>query len=214
MAYIIKLLLGCSGKGTLAAAGALLGAGAGAGAGALAAALAAVENGGAGGLVRVDPDIILLYSTMKKINVWFFVCLFLIVGFGIYILLTVQQPPPTVPIIEKTRVVYVNEKPSVPEARPPPYKNYKPMEYQQVGILLGTNETLPLYGKPSYAYNSRWNYYTTTPGQQIYPLPVTYEDRDCTEDIGCNEMYDNQSVSVVGRSEPFTTKIYRTVLGF
>ena len=148
---------------------------------------------------------------MKKINVWFFVCLFLIVGFGIYILLTVQQPPPTVPIIEKTRVVYVNEKPSVPEARPPPYKNYKPMEYQQVGILLGTNETLPLYGKPSYAYNSRWNYYTTTPGQQIYPLPVTYEDRDCTEDIGCNEMYDNQSVSVVGRSEPFTTKIYRTV---
>jgi len=86
------------------------------------------------------------------------------------------------------------------------------MEYQQVGILLGTNETLPLYGKPSYAYNSRWNYYTTTPGQQIYPLPVTYEGRDCTEDIGCNEMYDNQNVDVVGRSEPFTTKIYRTVI--
>ena len=151
---------------------------------------------------------------MKKINIWFFVCILLVSVFGVYIFLTIQQPP--VPVIEKTRVVYVNEKPTVqlPEARPPPYKNYRPMEYQQVGILLGTNETLPLYGKPSYAYNSRWNYYTTTPGQQIYPLPVTYEGRDCTEDIGCNEMYDNQSVNITGRSEPFTTKIYRTVLSF
>jgi hypothetical protein len=136
----------------------------------------------------------------------------LFVSFGAYLIIVIPSSQ-TVPVIEKTRVVYVKE-PSVPlpEARPPPYKNYKPMEYQQVGILLGTNETLPLYGKPSYAYNSRWNYYTTTPGQQIYPLPVTYEDRDCTEDIGCNEMYDNQSVNIVGRSEPFTTKIYRTVI--
>ena len=134
--------------------------------------------------------------------------MFLIIGFGIYLVIPPYQ---SVPVIEKTKVVYVKE-PSVPEARPPPYKNYKPMEYQQVGILLGTNETLPLYGKPSYAYNSRWNYYTTTPGQQIYPLPVTYEGRDCTEDIGCNEMYDNQAVNITGRSEPFTTKIYRTVI--
>lgn len=148
---------------------------------------------------------------MKKINVWFFVCLVLVLVFGMYIFLAVQQPAP---IIEKTRVVYVNKEPivSLPEARPPPYKDYRPMEYQQIGILLGTNETLPLYGKPSYAYNSRWNYYTTTPGQQIYPLPVSYEGRDCTEDIGCNEMYDNQPVNITGRSEPFTTKIYRTVI--
>ena len=151
---------------------------------------------------------------MKKINIWFFVCLILVSVFGMYIFLAVQQPVPPAPIIEKTRIVYVNKEPTVslPEARPPPYKNYKPMEYQQVGILLGTNETLPLYGKPSYAYNSRWNYYTTTPGQQIYPLPVSYEGRDCTEDIGCNEMYDNQPVDITGRSEPFTTKIYRTVI--
>ena len=149
---------------------------------------------------------------MKKINVWFLACVLIVTLFSVYIFLTRATP---VPIIEeKTRVVYVNNKPivSLPEARPPPYKNYKPMEYQQVGILLGTsNETLPLYGKPSYAYNSRWNYYTTTPGQQIYPLPVSYEGRDCTEDIGCNEMYDNQSVGITGRSEPFTTKIYRTI---
>jgi hypothetical protein len=147
---------------------------------------------------------------MKKINIWFFVCVLLVSVFSVYVFLTIHQPSAP-PVIEKTKVVYVNEKPSAPEIRPPPYKNYKPKEYQQVGILLGTNETLPLYGKPSYAYNSRWNYYTTTPGQQIYPLPVSYEGRDCTEDIGCNEMYDNQSVEITGRSEPFTTKIYRTV---
>ena len=148
---------------------------------------------------------------MKKINVWFFVCVLLVTIFGAYLMIPQSVPAP---IIEKTRVVYMNKEPPVqlPEARPPPYKNYKPMEYQQVGILLGTNETLPLYGKPSYAYNSRWNYYTTTPGQQIYPLPVSYEGRDCTEDIGCNEMYDNQPVNITGRSEQFTTKIYRTVI--
>ena len=147
---------------------------------------------------------------MKKINIWFLVCVFLILGIVFYSLI----PSTPLPVVEKTKVVYVHQQPTIitPETRPPPYKNYKPMEYQQVGLLLGRNETLPLYGKPSYAYNSRWNYYTTTPGQQIYPLPVTYENRDCTEDIGCNEMYDNQIVNIVGRDEPFTTKIYRTVI--
>jgi hypothetical protein len=128
----------------------------------------------------------------------------------LYVFLSPVQKP--YPIIEKTRVMYVNNKPHVPEARPPPYKNYKPMEYQQVGILLGTsNETLPLYGKPSYAYNSRWNYYTTTQGEQMYPLPISNGDRDCTEDIGCQELYGNEELSILGKEGTFKSKIYRVI---
>lgn len=97
-----------------------------------------------------------------------------------------------------------------PEYRDPPYKRYNPPEYQQMGLLLGGTETLPLYGRKAPGYSDRWNYYTTTPGNQMYSLPVAHEDRDCTEDIGCREFYGNEDVSVTGKSEPYKTKIYRT----
>lgn len=97
-----------------------------------------------------------------------------------------------------------------PEFRQPPYRNYKPKRFQQVGLITSAMETLPLYGKASEIYNNRWNYYTTTPGDQIYSLPVTVNNRDCTEDIGCEELYDNQSVSVYSKpGVTFNSKIYR-----
>ena len=97
-----------------------------------------------------------------------------------------------------------------PEFRGPPIKQYKPKRIQQMGLLSNSSETLPLYGKETIGYRDRYNYYTTTPGDQIYPIPITYEDRDCTEDIGCKELYDNQDVSVFGKSGTYKTKIYRT----
>jgi len=97
-----------------------------------------------------------------------------------------------------------------PEFRQPPYRNYKPRRFQQVGLITSASETLPLYGKASEIYNNRWNYYTSTPGQQIYSLPVTVNNRDCTEDIGCEELYDNQSVSVYSKDGvTFNSKIYK-----
>ncbi|MDA9846599.1 hypothetical protein N9C10_01545 [Flavobacteriaceae bacterium] len=114
----------------------------------------------------------------------------------------VQQPPPR-PLMGPIRT-------RQPEFRQPPYRNYKPKRFQQVGLITSATETLPLYGKASEIYNNRWNYYTSTPGQQIYSLPVTVNNRDCTEDIGCEELYDNQSVSVYSKpGVTFNSKIYR-----
>ena len=98
-----------------------------------------------------------------------------------------------------------------PEFRQPPLRNYKPKRFQQVGLLTDDGgETLPLYGKESAAYNNRWNYYTTTQGDQIYSVPVTHNNRDCTEDIGCEELFDKQGVSVFGKDgTTYQTKIYR-----
>ena len=97
-----------------------------------------------------------------------------------------------------------------PEFRGPPIREYKPNTYKQVGLMMGENEDMyPIYGRPSYAYNNRWNYYTTTQGDQMYPLPISNGNRDCTEDIGCDELYGNENLSILGKAGTYKTTIYR-----
>ena len=126
--------------------------------------------------------------------------------------------------IYNPRIVKVNETIEVPfpvevpvqipvekEYRSPPIKKYKPGHVQQMGVLVGNDEeTLPLYGKEVRGRRDRYHYYTTTPGDQIYPLPVTLNDRDCMDDIGCPELYGNENISVLGQNGNFQTKMYRT----
>lgn len=97
-----------------------------------------------------------------------------------------------------------------PEFRNAPYKQYKPRTFQQMGVLLGDGEVLPLYGRESPGYRDRYQYYTTTPGEQIYPLPITQGDRECTEDIGCPEFYGNEEVSVLGKDGTYKVNMYET----
>ena len=97
------------------------------------------------------------------------------------------------------------------EFRKPPIKEYKPGYVQQMGVLVGPDEeTLPLYGKEVRGRRDQYHYYTTTPGEQVYPLPVTINDRDCMDDIGCRELYGNETVSVLGQTGSFQAKLYRT----
>ena len=97
------------------------------------------------------------------------------------------------------------------EYRKPPIKEYKPGYVQQMGVLVGPDdETLPLFGKEVRGRRDRYHYYTVTPGEQVYSLPVTHGDRDCMDDIGCQELYGNESVSVLGQAGTFQAKMYRT----
>jgi hypothetical protein len=97
------------------------------------------------------------------------------------------------------------------EFRKPPIKEYKPGYVQQMGVLMGPDEeTLPLFGKEVRGRRDRYHYYTVTPGEQIYSLPVTHDNRDCMDDIGCQELYGNESVSVLGQAGTFQAKMYRT----
>ena len=97
-----------------------------------------------------------------------------------------------------------------PEFRQPPLRQWRPRRYQQMGLLSNGTETLPLYGKESSTHRDRFFYYTTTPGEQIFPLPIEHNGRDCMDDIGCPEFYGNESVSVTDREGSYTAKIYRT----
>ena len=98
-----------------------------------------------------------------------------------------------------------------PEFRSAPIKQYKPGFLQQMGILTGAGEeTLPLYGKEVRGRRDRYHYYTTTGGENLYPVPVTHNARDCMEDIGCEEIYGNETVSVTGKTGSYTVNMYRT----
>src|SRR6056300_140415 len=97
-----------------------------------------------------------------------------------------------------------------PEFRGPPIKKYKPGRMQQMGILTGSGETLPLYGKEVRGRRDRYNYYTTTGGENLYPVSVSHNARDCMEDIGCQELYGNETVTVLGKTGSFTVNMYRT----
>lgn len=97
-----------------------------------------------------------------------------------------------------------------PEFRQPPLKQWRPKQYQQMGLLTNGTDTLPLYGKESATHRDRFFYYTATPGEQLYPLPIEHNGRDCMDDIGCPEFYGNENVTVTAKDGEYTTKIYRT----
>lgn len=124
----------------------------------------------------------------------------------------VVEVPVEVPVmVPPPRPVRTQEIRREPEFRGPPIKQYKPGYMQQMGILVGGDgETLPLYGKEVRGRRDRYHYYTTTGGENLYPIPVSHDGRDCIEDIGCQELYGNETVSVTGKTGSFDVKMYRT----
>ena len=124
----------------------------------------------------------------------------------------VVEVPVEVPVmVSPPRPVRTQEMRREPEFRGPPIKQYKPGHMQQMGILTSeSGETLPLYGKEVRGRRDRYHYYTTTGGENLYPIPVTHSGRDCIDDIGCQELYGNESVTVTGKDVSFDVKMYRT----
>ena len=137
--------------------------------------------------------------------------LFAIIGYMWYnpqvVEVPVEVPVPMVP----PRLERSQERRRAPEFREPPIKQYKPGFMQQMGLLVGEGEEpLPLYGKEVRGRRDRYHYYTTTGGENLYPIPVSLDSRDCMDDIGCQELYGNESVSVTGKTGSFDVKMYRT----
>lgn len=134
-----------------------------------------------------------------------------IVGYMFYNPKVVEVPVEIPVIVPPPRPIRSQEVRREPEFRGPPIKQYKPGRMQQMGVLVSEGgETLPLYGKEVRGRRDRYHYYTTTGGENLYPIPVTHDGRDCIDDIGCQELYGNESVSVTGKTDSFDVKMYRT----
>jgi hypothetical protein len=68
---------------------------------------------------------------------------------------------------------------------------------------------LPLFGRKQ-ATRDRWDYYCASDKFHMMRLPVLYENRDCQDDVGCNEIYNGQTVMVPDYGEKqFTARIYK-----
>ena len=87
--------------------------------------------------------------------------------------------------------------------------------YKQVGILrriTGPETILALMGRPTHASRNKWQYYTMSDKQQSVKLPVTHSGRSCTNEYGCDEIFNGDSVYVEGYNDAFKATIYESNL--
>jgi len=85
-----------------------------------------------------------------------------------------------------------------------------PETFQMTGNINVDGKMLPLYGRRTMRGSSdRWNYYTRTDTFNPVPIPLRHKNRDCMEDIGCQEIFSGDSVSLDGTGESGTVKVYR-----
>jgi hypothetical protein len=85
-----------------------------------------------------------------------------------------------------------------------------PETYQAMGVIKADDGTvLPLYGRRTTSRSDRFQYYTRTDTYNPVQLPIQHNRRDCTDDIGCEELYDRDSITVKPTGQKGTVTIYR-----
>lgn len=81
--------------------------------------------------------------------------------------------------------------------------------YRQVGILKrvnGAETILPLMGRPLFTNRDKWQFYTLN--ENNIKLPVTFKQRSCTSEYGCDNVYTGDSVYVDGIDAVFKATMY------
>ena len=87
--------------------------------------------------------------------------------------------------------------------------------YSQVGTLTSQDSAgdpivLPLYGRPLYRGARQWLYYTSTDKFPSIKMPVTFKNKDCQSDQGCEEINSSNQVNVPAyKDRSFEAQIYR-----
>ena len=84
-------------------------------------------------------------------------------------------------------------------------------EYRQIGILTrmyGAEMILPLMGKPVHVARDKWNFYTMKDSNSMVKLPVTYKGKSCTNEYGCDNLYNSDVVYVEGYNDTFKVTVY------
>lgn len=83
--------------------------------------------------------------------------------------------------------------------------------YRQIGILTRVNgpETiLPLLGRPLFSNRDKWNFYTMNDKNNMIKLPITFKNKSCTSQQGCDNIYNGDTVLVEGYNDIFRATIY------
>ena len=83
--------------------------------------------------------------------------------------------------------------------------------YRQVGILKrlnGSEMVLALMGRPLYVGRDKWQYYTMSDNNNSIKLPVSFKSRSCTNEYGCDEISNGDTVYVDGIDATFQATLY------
>ena len=83
--------------------------------------------------------------------------------------------------------------------------------YRQVGLLTrlnGKETILPLMGRPLFRNRDKWNFYTMNDKNSMIKLPISFKNKSCTSQQGCDNVYDGDNVYVEGFNDVFRVTIY------
>ena len=85
--------------------------------------------------------------------------------------------------------------------------------YNQVGLLTrltGGDLILPLMGRQLISHRDKWNFYTMSDQNNSVKLPISFNGRSCTNEYGCDNLYNGDSVYVEGYNDAFKVTMYET----
>jgi len=102
-------------------------------------------------------------------------------------------PPGTIPINVSTNVGAVNT------------------NYRQVGILTSIHskgKMLPLIGRPIFTNRDKWQYYTMSDQNNSVKLPISQNGKSCTNEYGCDRLFNADTVYIEGLNQPYKVTIY------
>jgi hypothetical protein len=83
--------------------------------------------------------------------------------------------------------------------------------YRQVGILTSltsSGKMIPLMGRPLFVNRDKWQYYTMSDQNNSIKLPIVKNGRSCTNEYGCDKLYDGDTIYVEGYNEAFKVTVY------
>ena len=86
-------------------------------------------------------------------------------------------------------------------------------QYRQLGIMNATNskgKIIPLMGRPLFTNRDKWQYYTMSPegNNNSIKLPVSRNGRSCTNEYGCDKLYNGDTVYIEGANETYRVTMY------
>jgi hypothetical protein len=86
-------------------------------------------------------------------------------------------------------------------------------QYRQLGIITATNtkgKIIPLMGRPLFTNRDKWQYYTISPegNNNSIKLPISRNGRSCTNEYGCDKLYNGDTVYIEGLNEPYRVTVY------
>ena len=82
-------------------------------------------------------------------------------------------------------------------------------DFRQIGLLISENVDsliLPLLARPLITHRDKWQYYALS--ERNLKVPVIYNNKNCTNNYGCDSLSDKDIVTVNGYSGNFKVSLY------